>query len=151
MYVDVERLYATELVQVKLPTLFKGRFVLVGDAGYAPGPTGTGTTLAMVGAYLLAGEVCKHKWNLDAALRGYETQLRPLINDLQKIPPLIPTLLAPRQPGGYGCETEFLLLFVGPGFSKLCTGSSVVHLRGVMSFLSWIMSGLLKVFKDSKI
>ncbi|KAJ6102700.1 hypothetical protein N7486_005127 [Penicillium sp. IBT 16267x] len=37
-------LYATELVQVKLPSLFKGGFVLVGDAGYAPGPTGTGTT-----------------------------------------------------------------------------------------------------------
>jgi 2-polyprenyl-6-methoxyphenol hydroxylase-like FAD-dependent oxidoreductase len=92
--------YATELVQVKLPTLFKGRFVLVGDAGYAPGPTGTGTTLAMVGAYLLAGEVCKHKGNLDAALRGYETQLRPLINDLQKIPPLIPTLLAPQSAWG---------------------------------------------------
>ncbi|KAJ5546391.1 hypothetical protein N7494_003976 [Penicillium frequentans] len=92
--------YATELVQVKLPTLSKGRFVLVGDAGYAPGPTGTGTTLAIVGAYLLAGEVCKHKGNLDAALGGYEAQMRPLINDLQKIPPLIPTLLAPQSAWG---------------------------------------------------
>lgn len=92
--------YATELLQVKLPTLSKGRFVLVGDAGYAPGPTGTGTTLAIVGAYVLAGEVCKHKGNLDAALTGYEAQMRPLINDLQKIPPLIPTLLAPQSAWG---------------------------------------------------
>jgi 2-polyprenyl-6-methoxyphenol hydroxylase-like FAD-dependent oxidoreductase len=34
--------YATESVQVKGPTLYNGRFVLVGEAGYAPGPTGTG-------------------------------------------------------------------------------------------------------------
>ncbi|KAJ5745975.1 hypothetical protein N7520_011157 [Penicillium odoratum] len=81
--------YAIEFVQVKTSTLSKGHFVLVGDAGYAPGLTGTGTTLAIAGAYLLAGEVCKHEGDIDAALRGYETQMRPLINDLQKISPLI--------------------------------------------------------------
>lgn len=122
--------YATELLQVKLPTLSKGRFVLVGDAGYAPGPTGTGTTLAMVGAYLLAGEVCKHKGNLKAALAGYETQMRPLINDLQKIPPLVPTLLAPQSAWGlwlrnwifaFVCWTKVLEIvgrFLGSAFAS---------------------------------
>lgn len=39
------------------PTLYKGWFVLVGnagDAGYAPGPTGMGTGLAIDGAYVEA-------------------------------------------------------------------------------------------------
>lgn len=45
-----EDFYATEIAQVKVPSLHKGRFVLVGDAGYVPGPTGTGTSLAMTGA-----------------------------------------------------------------------------------------------------
>lgn len=62
--------YADEMVHVKVPTLHKGRFVHVGDAGYAPGPTGTGPTLAMTGAYVLAGEICKYKGGLAAGLRG---------------------------------------------------------------------------------
>lgn len=91
-----EDFYANEIVQVKPPTLCKGRFVLVGDAGYAPGPTGSGTTLALAGAYLLAGEVSKYKGDIAAGLRGYEKQMRPIIHDLQKIPTLVPTVLAPQ-------------------------------------------------------
>ncbi|KAL8690595.1 MAG: hypothetical protein Q9218_003999 [Villophora microphyllina] len=92
--------YANEMVQVKVPSLFKGRFVLVGDAGYAPGPTGTGTTLAMTGAYLLAGEVCKHKDDLAAGLKGYEERMRPIIKDMQTIPPLVLGIIAPQTAWG---------------------------------------------------
>lgn len=88
--------YASEIVQVKPPSLYNRRFALVGDAGYAGGFTGAGTTLALAGAYVLAGEVGRHKGNLAAGLRGYEEQMRPLIDDLQKIPPLIPTIFAPQ-------------------------------------------------------
>jgi len=88
--------YANEVVQVKVPSLSRGRFALVGDAGYAGGPTGTGTTLAMTGAYLLAGEVCSHQGDLAAGLRGYEERTRPIINELQKIPPGIPGIIAPQ-------------------------------------------------------
>ncbi|KAL1886734.1 hypothetical protein Plec18167_000668 [Paecilomyces lecythidis] len=91
--------YASELVQVKVPSLYKGRFVLVGDAGYAGSP-GSGTSLAMAGAYVLAGEVCKHRGSLEAALFGYEKTMRPLIDDMQKMPPLIPTMMAPQTSWG---------------------------------------------------
>ena len=93
---EAEDLYVSESAQVKLPTLSRGRFVLVGDAGYAPGPIGTGTSLAMTGAYVLAGEVSKNKGNLGAALKGYEEAMRPLIDDLQKIPSLVPWIFAPQ-------------------------------------------------------
>ncbi|KAM0804294.1 hypothetical protein BDR22DRAFT_837772 [Usnea florida] len=92
--------YGSEIVQVKTPSLYKGRFVLVGDAGYACGPTGGGTSLALAGAYLLAGEICKHKGDLAAGLRGYEEQLRPLITELQKIPPFILSFIAPQTAWG---------------------------------------------------
>lgn len=88
--------YGSEIVQVKTPTLSKRRFVLVGDAVYAPGPTGGGASLAMAGAYLLAGEIIKHNGYLAAGFRGFEQQVRPLINDLQKILPLVPTAFAPQ-------------------------------------------------------
>ena len=92
--------YANEMVQVKVPSLYKGRFTLVGDAGYAPGPTGTGTTLAMTGAYVLAGEIGKHKGNLTAGLKGYEEWMRPIVNDMQKIPPMVPGIAAPQTAWG---------------------------------------------------
>ncbi|KAI4126417.1 MAG: hypothetical protein LQ338_003757 [Usnochroma carphineum] len=92
--------YASEIVQVKTPSLYNGRFVPVGDAGYASGFTGAGTTLAIAGAYVLAGEVGRHKDNLAAGLRGYEQRMRPIIDDLQKIPPLVPTIFAPQTAWG---------------------------------------------------
>ena len=97
---EAEDFYASEVVQVKIPSLYKGRFVLVGDAGYAPGFTGTGTTLAMTGAYVLAGEISKHKGDLAAGLKAYEEQMRPIVKEMQKVPPLFPTVLAPQTAWG---------------------------------------------------
>lgn len=93
---ETDDFYATEMAQVKVPSLFKGRFVMVGDAGYAAGPTGGGTTLAMAGAYLLAVEICKNGADVAAGLRGYEEQMKPLIAELQKVPPIFPDVLAPQ-------------------------------------------------------
>ena len=98
--IDSSDFYATEMVQVKVPSLYRGRFALVGDAGYAPGPTGTGTTLAMTGAYILAGEISRHKNDLAAGLKGYEDRMRPIIKDMQKIPPGVPAVAAPQTAGG---------------------------------------------------
>jgi 2-polyprenyl-6-methoxyphenol hydroxylase-like FAD-dependent oxidoreductase len=117
---EADDFYASEWVQVKVPTLYKGRFVLVGDAGYAPGPTGTGTSLAIAGAYILAGEIGKHRGDLAAGLKGYEEQIRPLVNEMQKIPPLILEMFAPQTAWGiwlrnmlfaFVCWTRLLLLF----------------------------------------
>ena len=122
-------LYGSELVQVKVPSLYKGRFVMVGDAGYAAGPTGTGTSLAMSGAYLLAGEVCKHKGDLAAGLRGYEERMRPIIDDMQKIPPGVPGLMAPQTAWGIKLRNT---LFTG--------FSMVVALSNKFSWISGLFS-----------
>jgi 2-polyprenyl-6-methoxyphenol hydroxylase-like FAD-dependent oxidoreductase len=97
---DSKDFYASEILQVKAPVMYKGRFAMVGDAGYAPGPTGGGTTLALTGAYVLAGEICKHKGDLEAGLAGYERTMRPIVTDLQKIPPGVPGVMAPQTAWG---------------------------------------------------
>jgi hypothetical protein len=97
---ETDDFYGSEIVQVKTPTLYQRRFVLVGDAGYATGPTGTGTSLAILGAYILAGEIGKHRGDLAAGLKGYEKQMRPLINEMQKIPPLVRMMFAPQTAWG---------------------------------------------------
>lgn len=101
-----EDFYASEWFQVKIPKLYKGRFVAVGDAGYAAGPTGGGTSLALAGAHILAGELSNHKGDLAAGLEAYEKRMRPIIDDLQKIPPGIFTFMAPQTRWGIWCRNQ---------------------------------------------
>jgi 2-polyprenyl-6-methoxyphenol hydroxylase-like FAD-dependent oxidoreductase len=96
---DAKDFYGSEIVQIKPPTLHKGRFALVGDAGYA-GSAGSGTTLAITGAYVLAGEIARHPGDLAAGLRAYEERMAPLVKELQKLPPLVPTIFAPQTAWG---------------------------------------------------
>lgn len=97
--IEADDFYANEIVNVKTPTLYKGRFVLVGDAGYAA-PTGTGTSLAMCGAYVLAGEIGRHKDNPTEALKAYEEIMRPIIDEHQKTSSFLSTALAPQTTRG---------------------------------------------------
>lgn len=111
--------YASEILQVKTPSLYRGRFVMVGDAGYAPGPTGGGTTLAMAGAYVLAGEIYKHAGDVEAGLRGYGETMRPLITDLQKIPPFASTFLAPQTAWGIWIRNQIFAFITWSGIVEV--------------------------------
>ena len=64
--------YMSRAAYVKLPTWTNHRAVLLGDAAHAT--FGVGTTLAVQGAYFLAGELSKiHSSNdIPAALNRYE-------------------------------------------------------------------------------
>jgi 2-polyprenyl-6-methoxyphenol hydroxylase-like FAD-dependent oxidoreductase len=80
--------YACELGQVKMPQLFTGRVVLLGDAGYCPSPfTGMGTSLSLVGAYVLAGELTRHGDDVEQALEAYEKTMRQPIDEYQELAP----------------------------------------------------------------
>jgi len=116
---DAKDFYASEIVQVKVPNLSRGRFVLVGDAGYAAGPTGGGTSLALTGAYLLAGELSKHPGDLKAGLRAYEDQMRPIINELQKIPPFLATFMMPQTTWGIWLRNEAFAIIAWSGIAEL--------------------------------
>jgi len=62
--------------------------VLLGDAGYSPSPlTGMGGSLALVGAYVLAGELALAGGDHEAAFARYETELRGYVARCQKLPP----------------------------------------------------------------
>ncbi|KAM0345015.1 hypothetical protein ACHAPU_006898 [Fusarium lateritium] len=113
--------YASETVQVKTPNLYKGRFVLVGDAGYAAGLTGAGTSLALTGAYILAGELVKHKGDIAAGLEGYERQIRPLVNKMQVIPPLVTSILAPQTPWGIWLRNNIFAFIAWTGLVEFAS------------------------------
>ena len=111
--------YATEIMQVKPPSLSNGRFALVGDAGYASGFIGTGTSLAMCGAYVLAGEILAHRGNVRAGLEAYEERMRPITKEMQTLPPGIRKFLAPQTHWGLAVRNVFLrLICFGMQFGK---------------------------------
>lgn len=66
--------------QIIASTWSKGRFILLGDAAYCPSAlTGQGTPLSLTGAYVLAGELKKHKTYTDA-VKEYEKIMRPYVD-----------------------------------------------------------------------
>jgi 2-polyprenyl-6-methoxyphenol hydroxylase-like FAD-dependent oxidoreductase len=92
---DSSSLYVDRIAQVRLPSWSAGRVAVVGDAAYCATPvSGMGTTLALVGAYLLAGELGTHDRHADA-FAAYEQRMRPIAADAQKLPPGVPRIANP--------------------------------------------------------
>jgi 2-polyprenyl-6-methoxyphenol hydroxylase-like FAD-dependent oxidoreductase len=93
--------FTHQVGQVRMDSWSRGRVVLLGDAAYCPSPiTGMGTTSALVGAYVLAGEIAKglnrsngvDGGNTDgagdpllSALEAYHSQLNPFVRQVQKV------------------------------------------------------------------
>ncbi|HEY7595420.1 MAG TPA: FAD-dependent monooxygenase [Actinophytocola sp.] len=68
--------YLDSLARVSIDRYSSGRIVLLGDAAYGNTLAGFGTGLALVGAYVLAGELRAAGGDHTAAFRAYEDQLR---------------------------------------------------------------------------
>ncbi|NYI07931.1 FAD-dependent monooxygenase [Allostreptomyces psammosilenae] len=81
---DAPDFYFDSTSQIRVDRYSRGRVVLLGDAGYAPGPGGMGTGLAVVGAYVLAGEMAAARGNHAAAFARYEERMRPYVTVCQK-------------------------------------------------------------------
>ncbi|MGW0805142.1 FAD-dependent monooxygenase [Nonomuraea sp. NPDC002799] len=68
--------YFDSITQLRLDSWSRGRVSLVGDAGYCPGPAvGGSTSLAVVGAYILAGELAAHGGDHTRAFPAYEAEI----------------------------------------------------------------------------
>jgi 2-polyprenyl-6-methoxyphenol hydroxylase-like FAD-dependent oxidoreductase len=89
---DADDFYFDSFAQVHMDTWSNGRVTLAGDAGYCASPlSGMGTSLALVGTYLLAGELGPAPDTLtteqvDRALAAYDATLRPYVDKCQHLP-----------------------------------------------------------------
>lgn len=105
---EADDFYFQKIGQVKMDKWSRGRIVLVGDAGYTPSPlTGKGTSLGLIGAYVLGGEIAKHLENskdpgqaLDAAIASYDKVLRPCVEKAQSLMRGIPAVAYPESEWG---------------------------------------------------
>nr|WP_223214361.1 hypothetical protein [Xanthomonas cucurbitae] len=68
---------------------------MTGDAAWCPTSlSGIGTTLAMVGSYVLAGELAQASTPTQA-FAHYERIMRPFVKEGQNVPKIVPRLLWP--------------------------------------------------------
>ncbi|ANR94067.1 FAD-dependent monooxygenase [Mycobacterium avium] len=69
--------YFDSITQLRTDRWSRRRVTLVGDAGYCPGPAvGGSTSLAVLGAYVLAGELARADGDHLRAFAAYELQMR---------------------------------------------------------------------------
>ena len=72
-------LFFDTVSQIRMPRWSSGRVALAGDAAHAPSfLTGQGSSLALVGAYLLAGHLATAP-DHTAAFEAYEREARPFV------------------------------------------------------------------------
>ena len=106
---ESDDLYMQHVAQVRLKRWSSGRVTVAGDAGYAVSPfAGMGTSLAFIGAYVLAGEISQQPDNIPAALESYERVLRPYVESIQKLPPGIPWIVNPQSALGVRLIENFM-------------------------------------------
>jgi 2-polyprenyl-6-methoxyphenol hydroxylase-like FAD-dependent oxidoreductase len=101
MVADAPDFYAAPTCQIRMARHYAGRAVLVGDAGYCPSPlAGQGTSLALVGAYVLVRAVSQTN-DIPAALARYDASLRSFVVKNQD--------LAKKIGGGFVASSRFEL------------------------------------------
>jgi 2-polyprenyl-6-methoxyphenol hydroxylase-like FAD-dependent oxidoreductase len=85
--------YCDAMAQIRMDHWSRGRVALVGDAGHCPSPlSGQGTSLALVGAYVLADCLAGAQGGYRSAFARYEQRMRPFVGLNQA--------LATENPGG---------------------------------------------------
>ncbi|MCD0443949.1 FAD-dependent monooxygenase [Glycomyces sp. A-F 0318] len=108
MMEDSPDFYFDSVTQIAMDGWSRGRVVLLGDAAHCPSPmSGQGTSLALVGAYVLAQELAR-RTDAATALAAYERRMRPYAAANQAIADDGLAFLAPRTGFGIGARNALL-------------------------------------------
>ena len=131
-----EDFYMSRAAQVKLSKWANGRAVVLGDAAWAT--FGTGTTLAIQGAYMLAGELSKIQSSSDIpqALRRYEEVFRPTYAKMEDHIPGFPQIMFPNTAWGIALRDSILWFVSKSKLYKLFRGGPD-HMEGELPFYDW--------------
>ncbi|MEV7807641.1 FAD-dependent monooxygenase [Microbispora sp. NPDC088329] len=88
--------YFDSVGQVHMDSWTRGRVALVGDAAYCPSSlSGMGSGLALVGAYVLAGELAAARGDHRVAFARYEREMREYAEGCQKMGDGVAKLMVP--------------------------------------------------------
>ncbi len=112
--------YFDPISQIKMDQWSKGRVSLVGDACDCPSLlSGKGSTLAMVGAYILAGELKLANGNHKTAYEEYEKLLKPFMEKKQKSAQSFAKFFVPKSNFGIWLRNKAFQLMSFPLFTNI--------------------------------
>jgi 2-polyprenyl-6-methoxyphenol hydroxylase-like FAD-dependent oxidoreductase len=119
-------LYFDQVAQIKMPSWSRGRVALVGDAAFCLSlMAGQGSALAMIAAYVLAGELAKAGGRHDEAFGRYETLLRAFIDSKQKGAERFSSAFAPRTRFGLFVRNQVVRACALPGVAKFALSRDI--------------------------
>ncbi|MFI6990798.1 FAD-dependent monooxygenase [Nonomuraea wenchangensis] len=126
--------YFDSISQLRMDTWSRGRVTLVGDAGYCPGAAvGGSTSLAVVGAYVLAGELARAGGDHERAFPAYERAMAEHVRGSRAVALSVARTLVPTSRLGVRglAEGARLISVLPPGlgraFLRLTTKSGRLH------------------------
>lgn len=112
--------YFDVVSQVQMKNWSKGRVALVGDACDCPSLlSGQGSTLAMVGAYILAGELKNANGDFKVAFEQYQNIFKAFIDDKQQLAQRFSKQFVPKSKFGIWVRNVVVDLMFLPFISKI--------------------------------
>lgn len=131
---DADDFYLDSVSQVRMDRWSTGRVALLGDAGYCASPSsGQGTSLALVGAYVFAGELASARADYAGAFASYERQMRTFVEKNQRFGQRAAAYQVPRSRWGLAAMREFLRLQQRLPGKEWLAGRAVQHLADISS------------------
>jgi 2-polyprenyl-6-methoxyphenol hydroxylase-like FAD-dependent oxidoreductase len=119
--------YFDRVSQIRMTNWSKGRIALLGDAAFCVSLlAGQGSALAMISAYVLAGELAATGGQYGRAFANYETRLRPFIATKQRGAERFAGAFAPKTRWGLGFRNQVVRAFAIPGLARLAIGREII-------------------------
>jgi 2-polyprenyl-6-methoxyphenol hydroxylase-like FAD-dependent oxidoreductase len=121
-----DELYFDSVSQIKMQNWSRGRVALVGDAAFCVSLlAGQGSALAMIAAYMLAGELSASQGRYQQAFASYEARLRSYIDAKQRGAERFAGAFAPRTRAGLIFRNLVIKAFAIPGLARLAVGRDI--------------------------
>jgi 2-polyprenyl-6-methoxyphenol hydroxylase-like FAD-dependent oxidoreductase len=122
-----DEIYFDRVSQIRMDTWSQGRVGLIGDSAFCPSfLAGQGSALAMVAAYVLAGELGKADQTPEEALRRYEQELRAFISGKQIAAVKLAGSFAPQTRFGLFLRNQVTKAFALPLVARWVMGSTLL-------------------------
>lgn len=120
---DADGLYLDRVSQIRADRWAQGRVALVGDAAFCVSLLGgQGSALAMLAAYILAGELKQANGGHELAFARYQQRLATFIAGKQKAAVRFGPFFAPRSRLGIFMRNQVMKLMAIPFVSELAVG-----------------------------
>jgi 2-polyprenyl-6-methoxyphenol hydroxylase-like FAD-dependent oxidoreductase len=121
-----DELYFDKVSQIRMPKWSQGRLALVGDAAFCVSLlAGQGSALAMISAYVLAGELAAADGRYQEAFVRYDTLLRSYIDAKQQGAERFAGAFAPKTRAGLAFRNLVIKGFAIPGLARLAVGRDI--------------------------